>query len=336
MAKKLTKKNFVNLDPSAIGKLKAPQLREVLDAIINYCKLNNIQKLPDIFCPPLPERTAFPKIYTEVSLVRPFGTLPIGIRDDPAKQFMGEYSLDVFSRNTLIVGSQLMGKTNLLQTILRGISELYTTEEVNVYILDFSSLFLKNYESLPQVGGVVTLQETEKIANLFRLLREEIEKRRQQFLTSGVSTFSAYRESGARDLPQILVFVDDLAVAKAYFPPDSDPLLAICKEGLSLGISVVATTSQPVGGMTYMPVFANRIALYNNDSSVYSTLFGRTGLRPKELPGRCLVSMDNMTFECQSFLAFDGQREIDRAEKIRLFCLDQIAKANGKKAVPIR
>ncbi len=323
------------------GKLRLPggdestQLREVLDAIINYCKLNNIQKLPDIFCPPLPERTAFPKIYTEVSLVRPFGTLPIGIRDDPAKQFMGEYSLDVFSRNTLIVGAQLMGKTNLLQTILRGISELYTTEEVNVYILDFSSLFLKNYESLPQVGGVVTLQETEKIANLFRLLREEIEKRRQQFLTSGVSTFSAYRESGARDLPQILVFVDDLAVAKAYFPPDSDPLLAICKEGLSLGISVVATTSQPVGGMTYMPVFANRIALYNNDSSVYSTLFGRTGLRPKELPGRCLVSMDNMTFECQSFLAFDGQREIDRAEKIRLFCLDQIAKANGKKAVPI-
>ena len=30
MAKKLTKKNFVSLDPSAIGKLKAPQLREIL------------------------------------------------------------------------------------------------------------------------------------------------------------------------------------------------------------------------------------------------------------------------------------------------------------------
>ncbi len=30
MAKKLTKKNFVNIDPSSIGKLKAPQLREIL------------------------------------------------------------------------------------------------------------------------------------------------------------------------------------------------------------------------------------------------------------------------------------------------------------------
>ena len=314
---------------------ESTQIREALDAIVTYCRSHNIHKLPDLFCPPLPTRVEYPKLSREAVSKRPFGLAPIGIRDDPATQFMGEYSLDVFSRNTLIVGSQLIGKTNLLQTILRGAAETYSPEEVNIYILEFASLFLKNFEALPHVGGVVTLRETEKITNLFRMLKEQIELRRQKLMTLGVSTFAAYRESGARDLPQILLLVDNLAAAKEYFPLDNDPLLSICREGLTLGISVVATAAQPVGGMTYLPTFANHIALYNNDITVYNTLFGRTTIRPKELPGRCLVSWENNVYECQSFLAFEGQREIDRTEAIRSFCREQEAAANGKRAVPV-
>ena len=314
---------------------ESTQIRETVDAIADYCRVHGIQKLPDVFCPPLPARTAFSLLCSEHASARPFGQLPIGLRDDPATQFMGEYSLDVFSRNTLIVGSQMMGKTNLLQTILRGAAEMYGPDDVNIYILEFASLFLKNYEALPQVGGVVTLRETEKITNLFRLLKEQIEQRRQKFMARGVSTYAAYRESGARDLPQILLLVDNLAAAKEYFPLDNDPLLSICREGLTLGISVVATAAQPVGGMTYLPTFANRVALYNNDITVYNTLLGRTTIRPKELPGRCLVSWENNVYECQSFLAFEGQREIDRTEAIRSFCREQEAAANGKRAVPV-
>lgn len=40
-------------------------------------------------------------------------------------------------------------------------------------------------------------------------------------------------------------------------------------------------------------------------------------------------------YECQSFLAFVGKREIDRAEAIRNFCIENTAKANGKRAFPI-
>lgn len=314
---------------------ESTQIREAVDAIAAYCRSHNIRKLPDIFCPPLPERISCPRFSLEEAAARPFGLLPIGMRDDPAVQFVGEYSLDVFSRNTLIVGSQLMGKTNLLQTILRGAATMYSPEDVNIYIMDFASLFLKNFEALPHVGGVVTLQETEKIKNLFRLLKNEVDLRRQKFMSLGVSTFASYRESGARDLPQILLLVDDLAAVKAYFPLDADPLLSLCKEGLTLGISVVATAVQPVGGMSYLPTFSSRIALYNNDATVYNTLLGHTSLRPKELPGRCLVSWENAIYECQSFQAFESKREIDRAEAIRAFCREQTEKADGKRAVPI-
>lgn len=314
---------------------ESTQIREAVDAIAAYCRSHEIQKLPDIFCPPLPVHTAYPQNNSEENAERQYGQLPVGIRDDPATQFMGEYDMDVFSRNTLIVGSQQMGKTNLLQTILRGVAERYSPDEVNVYILEFASLFLTNFETLPQVGGVVTLQETEKITNLFRLLNEQVELRQQKLKALGVTNFAAYRESGACDLPQILLLVDNLDAAKNYFPTDNDPLLSLCKEGISLGISVVATAAQPVGGVSYLPTFADRIALYNNDDSVYSSLLGHTKLRPKELPGRCLVSWENTAYECQGYLAFDAQREVDRAEAIRNFCQEQTAKANGKRAVPI-
>ena len=323
------------------GKLRLPdgsestQIRETVDAMAAYCREQGIQRLPDIFCPPLPERIEYPQFSAEEGSARPFGLVPIGMRDDPAVQFMGEYSLDAFSRNTLIIGSPQMGKTNLLQTILRGVAERYSPEEVNVYILDFASLFLKNFEKLPHVGGVVTLPEKEKITNLFRLLAEQIKIRRQKFMERGVSNFAAYRESGARDLPQIMLLVDNLATAKEYFPIDNDPLLSICKDGSALGISVVATATQIVGGMSYLPTFANRVALYNYDSTMYNTLLGHTPLRPKELPGRCLVPLDSAVFECQSYLAFDGKREIDRTKAIRSFCQEQTEAANGKLAAPI-
>lgn len=314
---------------------ESTQIREALDATVTTCRSHGIRKLPDLFCPPLSTCVEYPEVKRELATEQPFGLVPIGIRDDPAAQFMGDYSLDVFSRNTLIVGSQLMGKTNLLQTILRGVAEMYGPEDVNIYILEFASLFLKTYAALPQVGGVVTLQETEKITNLFRLLQEQMEIRRQKFMASGVSTYAAYRESGARDLPHILLLIDNLSAAKEYFPLDNDPLLSICREGLALGISVVATATQPVGGTTYLPAFANRIALNNNDVMVYNTLLGRTALRPKQLPGRCLVPWENAVYECQSYLAFEGQREIDRTKAIRNFCREQMTAANGKRATPI-
>ncbi len=313
---------------------ESTQLREAVDAIADYCRSRSISKLPDIFCPPLPTHAVYPQTLMTGAGTRPFGLVPIGIRDDPDKQFMGEYSLNVFTGNTLIVGSQMTGKTNLLQTILRGVTQLYGPDEINIYILDFASLFMKNYEELPQVGGVVTLQETEKITNLFRMLNEQIELRRQKFLSIGVSTFAAYWQSGRRDLPQILLIVDDLSAAKAYFPLDNDPLLSICKEGLSLGISVVASSTQPVGSGSYLPTFtkANRIVLYNNDVSVYATLVGRSTFQLKNIPGRGLVSWENTVYPCQSYLAFDLERELDCAEAIHAFCRMQKAKAGGKRA----
>jgi len=63
----------------------------------------------------------------------------------------------------MIIGSAQSGKTNLLQTIIRSLASYYTPQEVNIYVIVFASMVLRNFEDLHHVGGVVTPAEDEKL-----------------------------------------------------------------------------------------------------------------------------------------------------------------------------
>ena len=84
-----------------------------------------------------------------------------------------------------------------------AISEQYTPDEVAIYIIDFASMVLKNFETLNHVGGVVSSSEDEKLKNLFKMLWEEMETRKEKLLSVGVSSFVAYKEAGRTDMKQI-------------------------------------------------------------------------------------------------------------------------------------
>lgn len=89
----------------------------------------------------------------------------------------------------MIIGSAQSGKTNLLQTIIRGVAENYTPQEVNLYIIDFGSMILRNYANLNHCGGVVCSDDDEKLKNLFKLLNKEINLRKEKLAEIGVSSF---------------------------------------------------------------------------------------------------------------------------------------------------
>jgi len=76
------------------------------------------------------------------------------------------------------VGASQYGKTNLLQVLLKGLAVNYTPEEVNIYILDFASMILKTFEEMNHVGGVITSSEDEKLKNFFKMMNEEIYRRK--------------------------------------------------------------------------------------------------------------------------------------------------------------
>lgn len=296
---------------------KLSQLEAIVSYVDKYCKEHGIDRLPNICLPPLPENISFPENTGRKGEQHMIG-VGIGIYDAPSSQYQGEVRLNLTGENTMLIGASQYGKTNLLQTIIRSLAVQYSPKEVNMYILDFGSMFLKNYEALPHVGGVVCASDEEKFKNLFKLLFKEIAVRKDKLVSAGVSSFAAYKEAGNDDLPAIVVLVDNFTALKETYFGDDDLLLPLCRDGLAVGISVVIANAQTGGfGYRYYSVISNRLAFYCNDHDDINNLFGYCRMNVDMLPGRCLVQIDKGIYEAQTYLAFEGEREIDRSNRIK-------------------
>ena len=306
------------------------QLEAIVEYVKNHCEANSITKLPNICLPSLPKLINF----ENDSLSKKDNGLPIGIFDDPDNQLQSTTYIDVTSENVFILGSSMSGKTNLLQLIIKGISLKYTPDEFNIYIIDFSSMVLKNFEKLNHVGGVVVSNEDEKLKNLFKLLNEQIAYRKEKLLLSGVSSFSSYKEAGNKDLPQIVLIIDNLTALNELYLQDDDSLLNICREGLTVGICVIVANSQTSGiGYRYLSNFSSKIAFHCIDNNEYFNLFDGVTVQPNDNTGRCLVNVDKRVLECQTYLSFEGEKEFERVKNIRTFVEEVALKYNSRAMV---
>lgn len=305
----------------------ATQLEAVVDHVASYCACAGVPALPSICLPSLEQALDFPKVWSRTGMEV---VVPLGVYDDPNKQAQGMFFLDVSTQNTFVVGSALYGKTNLLQGIIRGLAANYTPQEVNLYVIDCASGILRNFEPLRHVGGVVCASEDDKMKSLFKLLHAEVERRRAKLLEKGVSNHLAYREAGFDDLPQIVLLVDNLTNLRELYFQENDLLLPLCREGVTVGLSVVVVNAGTAGiGYKYLSSISSRVALYCNDSSEYNAVFDYCKMRPEEYPGRCIVEVNKEHLLCQTYLAFAGEREIDRQLEAQAFIKEVNAKYEG-------
>lgn len=313
------------------GNAVQTQLEVVVAYIRQYCEEKHIDRLPGICLPPLEECI----VYREGQIERKSQDIvvPIGICDDPNNQRQDKVYMNLSAGNTMIIGSSQYGKTNLLQTILRGIAENYTVQEVNVYIYDFASMALKIFDELHHVGGVVVASDDEKMKNSMRMFAAEIRTRKAKLSELGITSHASYREAGYSDMPQIIVMIDNFLAMRELYQEYEDTLLNIAREGIAVGISVIATALQSNGiNYRFVSNFANKIALYCNQKDEYSTIFDRCRMQPKNVPGRGLVEIEKEVYEYQTYLAFEGEREIDRVNAVKAFVDKWNAQRNESRA----
>ncbi len=306
------------------------QLEAVVDYIKDFCEQTGIERLPSICMPPLPETIAYEqsekKSGSEI-------WVNIGIVDEPERQLQKKLELNLSTQNYMIIGSAQSGKTNLLQTIIRGVAENYTPQEVNLYIIDFGSMILRNYANLNHCGGVVCSDDDEKLKNLFKLLNKEINLRKEKLAEIGVSSFLAYKEAGKTDLPQIIVLIDNMTALKEMYLQDIDYLLPLFRDGIAVGMTFVVANLQTSGiGQRYLSNFEGRITLFCNDSSEYSMMLNGVRLSIPNTPGRCMVQLDKEVLEAQLFISFEGEKEYERVQKIKSFVDEQNDKYINQKA----
>jgi len=237
----------------------ATQLEAIVEYVAKYCEDNRIKQLPGICLPSLGEVIDYQPCKTEFEIETDIGVV-IGIYDAPEQQLQKETFVNFSQENIFAVGASQYGKTNLLQVLIKGLAMNYAPDEVNIYILDFASMILKTFEGLHHVGGVITSSEDEKLKNFFKMMNEEIYRRKDMLSQMGISSFSSYRDAGYRELPQIVIMVDNLTALKELYLQDNDNLLLLCREGLAVGISVVVVNSQTSGiGYKYLSNFSKEL-----------------------------------------------------------------------------
>lgn len=312
------------------------QLDAIVGYVEEYCRSKHIERLPDICLPPLSEvipytSEGYENDSTDICV-------PLGMYDDPDNQYQGIMDVNFSQGHVFIVGSSQMGKTNMLQNMIRGIASCYSSNDVQLYLLDFASMILKNFEGLKHVGDVITYAEDDKLKNFFKMMEQELAARKDMLSDMGLSSYSAYRESGQCDMPQIIIMLDNIGVFREMFSSLDDKLLKLVREGSSVGICMVVTAQQSSGlGYRYLSNFSKRFAFYCNDSGEYSAVFERCRMGLNSIQGRCLFSMNKTMYEGQVYIAFPAEREIDKVKEIRSFIehINQNDKGKGAAKTPV-
>lgn len=272
-----------------------------LDEITNYLK--RIAEEDGIHVRPLWLEPISPYIYVD-ELERKYGYQKqdyllnpvVGEYDDPTRQARHLLTLPLSTGgNTLVYGTTGNGKTTFVTAFMYSLIKNHTPEEVNLYVLDFSSETLRAFAKVPHVGDVLVAGDNEKIANLFKLLDARLKERKQQFADYGGDYWS-YINSGAGTVPNIVVVVHNfMAFSEMY--DDYDEILGyLTREGAKYGIYFVLTANS-TNAVRYklQQNFSQTFVMQMNDVSEYAAILGNVGgIYPSKHKGRGIVKLDEI------------------------------------------
>lgn len=325
----------LNVKPAEKEKKKGDTKQIV--AIVNYLsELAGEEHITErsLWLPPIPA-----KIYPEALEAKygwskqPFVLEPvIGEYDDPFNQAQALFTVPI-SRdgNCLVYGSTGNGKTTFLTTLCYQLIRHYSPEEVSIYIVDFGSETLKAFEKAPQVGGVVLAAEEEKMINLLKLLKKEIDERRLVFSEYG-GDYASYIRTGRTDKPNIVVMLNNFSVFTELYEDYQDDFMILSRDGVKYGIYFVVTAGS-TNAVRYRTQqnFKFMLTMQLNDPTDYPIIVGKTdGLIPSRFKGRGLVALDKV-YEFQTAYCTDQD---DQLEFIRNFSAEA-AKNTVHRAKPI-
>ena len=220
----------------------------------------------------------------------------IGEYDDPTVQKQGLLTIN-FSEvgNTVIYGTNESGKDELLQTMVYNMLSNYSSDELNLYMVDFGAETLSNFESAPQVGDVILNGDDEKISNLTKLLNTEITTRKKLFKQYGGS-YESFIKNSEEKKPIVVVIINSIETLNEIYNDISDNYSTFVRDGNKYGIYFIVTTeSQTTIRMKISQSCKNSICLQLTNNNNYREILGRTdGLIPTPVLGRGLVKIDRV------------------------------------------
>jgi DNA segregation ATPase FtsK/SpoIIIE, S-DNA-T family len=334
------RKVIYSSDKENEGKEKITQLDEIVNYIHDYSKYRGYKSCDKCWTEPLDNLININKFikekdyfYNNESRKYKKVTPSVGEIDFPNLLKKETFKIDFQEDgNILLVGGSGYGKTTFLQTLTLSLISEYRPEEVNIYILDFASRTLKVLEDAPHVGDVIFSDDLEKFANLFKIMRKEINKRKLIFSEVGASNLINYIEATGKVIPQIIIMVDNFAELKEIHEAYIDELLFLSREGQAYGINFVITNSNS-NGLSYKVSnnFKTKMCLTCTDKSDYNSVLGINRVYPTKAKGRALIILDD-AYEVQFAIFGEAHKEFERNHEIREFIFKINSNYKGEKA----
>ena len=240
------------------------------------------------------------QLKTKANIINPI----VGEYDDPYNQRQGVVELNLStSGNTVIYGNAESGKETFLSTMVYDLITNYTSEEMQLFLLDFGTETLKIYRKSPQVGDVVLIGEKEKIDRFFGMLQEIMKKRKEELLEYN-GDYALYLETSGKKMPMIIVIINNWdSFSEIYGMDYEEKFQTLQRDSTNCGI-VFVVTANAYNSMRYRLTqnFKNKIVLQlNDDNDYYSILEGVKKKRPSHIFGRGLLEMeDGQIYEFQT------------------------------------
>ena len=176
--------------------------------------------------------------------------LPVGLIDLPEQQRQEPLVVDLDQlTHLLVIGGGRSGRTTLLRTLAGAIGRRSSPADVHLYCLECRRPALGDLAQLPHCGGVIGMDDTERLERFLRFL--QLETQRRASLMAGRSSLAEQRASPGPEgpLPYLVVLCDNYDGFYERFSYEDggrlvEVLNALLSDGPARGIHFVVTTDR--------------------------------------------------------------------------------------------
>lgn len=184
--------------------------------------------------------------------------------------------------HALISGTSGSGKSTALHTIIQGIASKYTSDEVELWLVDYKINEFAQYinETLPHIKLIGLQKDKSFTFGLLDEIEKEQKRRTELFLNENVTDFESYRALPASTLPRILIIIDEFHILSQHISSDYEykqKLENLLSELRSVGLSFLFSDQSLQEGLRGFTEkgrqqVMTRLAMKNTPNEIRETL----------------------------------------------------------------